>query len=100
MSSPDAGFTAYNYTPSLASATAFSAILGFSTTIHIYQCGRTQAYYYMIPLIVGGMGELAGYICRIKAWSEAPNYQLTAYIVQTISILIAPAFTAAISSAW
>ena len=49
----------------------------------------------MMPLIVGGIGEVVGYICRIKAWAEAPNYTLAPYIVQTVTILIAPAFTAA-----
>ena len=90
----DSDFIAYHYVPSLAASIVFAVVFGTSTAVHLYQCFRTRAYY-MLPLIVGGIGEFAGYICRIKSWTEAPDYQLTAYIVQSISILIAPAFTAA-----
>ena len=91
---PDPEPWAYRYTPSLPAAAVFVAVFGLSAILHLYQCVRARAWY-MVPLIVGTIGEVVGYVCRIESWSEAPYYKLPAYIIQEITILIAPAFIAA-----
>lgn len=50
----------------------------------------------MIPFLVGGAFEIAGYIGRIIASTESPGpYELGPYILQSITILVAPALFAA-----
>ena len=49
----------------------------------------------MIPLLIGGSFETVGYIGRLISHNEAPHYQLPAYILQSLLLLIAPVLMAA-----
>ena len=92
MSTPD--FIAYRYDPSIIAPAIFTGIFAASTLFHAYQSLRTRTYY-MIPLILGDLLETAGYASRIASSGEAPDFKLPAYIVQSLCILVAPAFIAA-----
>ena len=84
----------YHYHPSLVAALVFVAAFGLSTILHTYQLIRTSAMY-MIPMLVGLVFEVVGYVCRAISSTEAPDCTLGPYIVQALVILIAPAFMAA-----
>ncbi|KAJ9608481.1 hypothetical protein H2200_007469 [Cladophialophora chaetospira] len=92
--SESSDFVAYHYDPSLIAAAVSAGVFGASTIFHCYQVLRTRTWY-MVSLIVGGLLECAGFAARIQSSNEAPNFKLPAYIVQSLCILVAPAFTAA-----
>lgn len=96
----------YSYTPDKAAAIAFAtifAILGFIFALQIIYVGRGTNDYFVsrqykkiqllgsyLPLLVGCILEVIGYAAR----TYNPD-ALIAYIIQSIFILIAPAFYAA-----
>lgn len=46
------GFKLYHYNPSAGAAVAFAAVFGLTTVIHIWQLGRSRAWYF-IPFLIG-----------------------------------------------
>ncbi|KGO73094.1 RTA-like protein [Penicillium italicum] len=85
------GFKMYHYDPSAACALAFAALFGVTTVIHIWQFGRNRTWYF-IPFVIGGLLEVSGYIARHTSAKESPNWTTKPYIVQTLMLLLAPAF--------
>lgn len=47
-----AGFTFYNYEPSLAAAAAFVIIFTITTLVHLWQMFRHRTWYF-IPFLIG-----------------------------------------------
>ena len=94
MAASSSDFVFYHYRPSLSAAAVFVAIFGLSTLLHSYQMLRKKTIY-MIPLVIGGTCEAVGYVGRVVSHVEAPHYKLPAYILQSLLLLIAPAFVAA-----
>lgn len=90
----DFGFEYYHYVPSKAGAGVFIALFGLSAGVHLFQLVRYKTWYF-IPFMLGGVCEVIGYIGRIMSSNEAPNYEMGAYIIQTIFILVAAALLAA-----
>ena len=87
-------YVLYHYEPSLAAAASFCALFLISTILHFYQTIRTRAWY-TIPLLLGCLCEVIGYIGRILSANQAPDYALGPYIIQSILLLIAPPLIAA-----
>ncbi|KAJ5890824.1 uncharacterized protein N7473_007052 [Penicillium subrubescens] len=87
-------FIFYYYTPSTAAAVIFTVLFGLSSLLHFYQLVRTRTWF-MIPFLVGAILETIGYIGRLLASFEAPDFTKGPYIMQSALILIAPAFLAA-----
>ncbi|MCJ1306220.1 hypothetical protein MMC08_009038 [Hypocenomyce scalaris] len=85
-------FILYRYHPSLAAAIIFIVCFSFTTAFHIFQLFRFRTWFF-IPLIVGGLFELVGYVGRVV--SSQNQWLLSPYIMQTLLILVAPALFAA-----
>lgn len=85
----------YKYSPSLPAALSFAILFLITTLLHTYQLLRTRVWYF-IPLFLGGLFEILGFIGRIIGARETyPNYILGPYIIQTLFLLIAPVFFSA-----
>ncbi|KAH7104912.1 RTA1 like protein-domain-containing protein [Auriculariales sp. MPI-PUGE-AT-0066] len=89
-----ADFKFYHYDPSGAAALIFTALFGLSTIMNIYQMLRTRTWY-IIPFIIGGIASTIGYVGRYISSTQTPDWTLIPYIIQTLLLLIAPAFFAA-----
>lgn len=77
----------YRYTPSMLLAAIFLGLFGVTTLFHTFQLIRTRTWY-LIPLLVGGIFEVIGFIGRL--FSEKNDISILGpYIVQAIFILIA-----------
>jgi len=85
-------FLLYRYTPSLPAAVIFIVLFTITTSLHLWQMIRARAWY-LIPLTVGGLFEMIGYIGR--AISSQNQWTLGPYIIQAVLILVAPALFAA-----
>jgi hypothetical protein len=83
----------YRYTPSTLLAAIFLGLFGLTTLLHNFQLVRTRTWY-LIPLLVGGVFEVIGFIGRLLSEKNDISV-LGPYIVQAIFILIAPALFAA-----
>ncbi|KAK0637995.1 Protein RTM1 [Lasiodiplodia hormozganensis] len=87
-----ASYGYYRYQPNTAAAGIFAVLFAIPTFYHCFQCFRTRTWYF-IPLIVGGFFETIGYVAR--AISSTKVDDLGSYIVQMLTILIAPSLFAA-----
>ncbi|PGH19548.1 hypothetical protein AJ80_03884 [Polytolypa hystricis UAMH7299] len=87
-------FVFYRYDPSLAAAVLFTVLFGLTTLYHGYQLTRARLWYF-IPLLVGGIFEVVGYMGRAISSTETPDWALGAFIMQSLTLLLAPAFFAA-----
>lgn len=83
------------YEPSEAAAIIFIVLFALTTALHAFQLISKRTWF-MIPFFIGGILEIVGYIGRVIAATEAPGpYETGPYIVQTITLLVAPALFAA-----
>ncbi|KAF2173032.1 hypothetical protein M409DRAFT_16982 [Zasmidium cellare ATCC 36951] len=93
--SGNSGFQKYPYDPSEAAAIIFTVLFALTTSLHAFQLISKRTWF-MIPFFIGGILEIVGYIGRVIAATEAPGpYETGPYIVQTITLLVAPALFAA-----
>lgn len=88
----DYTYVLYHYTPSLPAAAIFCALFAIGTIAHLYFVFRLHARYF-IPFVIGCIFECVGYAGR--AWSHSNPTLLSPYIMQSLLILVAPAFLAA-----
>ena len=114
---PDAfaDFEYYKYDPSMVAAVIFIALFSITGFLHIYQMFSTRTWFF-IPFVIGGLCEqlpsfisvartttltwtdaveIMGYAGRIASSQETPDWTLGPYIVQSLTLLIAPALFAA-----
>ncbi|KAH8680583.1 RTA1 like protein-domain-containing protein [Xylariales sp. PMI_506] len=82
----------YGYTPNQAAAMIFVVLFGVTTIWHGVIMFRRRAWYFCV-LVLGGCLETAGYICRFLSHDNPAS--LVLFIVQTLTILVAPALFAA-----
>ncbi|KAJ5096325.1 RTA-like protein [Penicillium alfredii] len=94
MSSTHAGWTAYQYYPSMGAAILFIILFAVVTLLHTYHLLRTRTWFF-IPLVIGGYFEFVGYIGRAMSAQQSPNWTTGPYIIQSTLLLIAPALFAA-----
>ncbi|KAK4108852.1 RTA1 like protein, partial [Canariomyces notabilis] len=87
-------FRYYHYDPSLAANAVFVGLFGVVAVAHAYLLIRRRAWFF-IPFLIGCIFEVGGYIGRIVAANENPNFTLGVYIWQTLLILLGPALMAA-----
>ncbi|KAJ4288752.1 hypothetical protein N0V88_007287 [Collariella sp. IMI 366227] len=85
-------FKLYRYDPNLAANIVFAAIFVVAAAGHVFLLWRRKIWYF-IPFVIGF--EAIGYIGRIIAAIEAPDFGLGTYILQTLLILLGPALFAA-----
>ncbi|KAK3303756.1 RTA1 like protein-domain-containing protein [Chaetomium strumarium] len=87
-------FKLYHYEPNLGANIVFIVLFAATGIGHVVLLVRKRVWYF-IPFVIGCIFEAIGYVGRAIAAKEAPNYTLTAYILQTILILLGPALFAA-----
>ncbi|KZM20554.1 uncharacterized protein EKO05_0011075 [Ascochyta rabiei] len=82
----------YRYHPSRTAAIIFVVAFSLTTLLHTFQlCKRKTRYF--IPLVVGGIFEILGYVGRILSTNDL--WALGPFIMQSLLLLIAPALFAA-----
>ncbi|CAI6332897.1 unnamed protein product [Periconia digitata] len=91
INDPDA-FVLYRYRPNLAAAVIFIILFLLTTLFHTFQIWRKRTWYF-IPLVIGGIFEVIGYVGR--ALSHQDQWQLGPFIMQSLLLLVAPALFAA-----
>ncbi|KAK4863174.1 hypothetical protein LT330_001952 [Penicillium expansum] len=87
-------YTLYKYDPSGVAALVFVALFGLTTSVHIFQMIRNRSWFF-IPFIIGGLFEAVGYVGRYLNSRETPDWTTGPYIMQSLLLLVAPAFFAA-----
>ncbi|CAD6441715.1 c2c8fc5d-42c5-4a6d-9e79-da2db35c54fa [Sclerotinia trifoliorum] len=93
--SSDGVYLLYHYNPSSAAAIIFIVLFGISAIFHIYQLSAKRTWYF-IPFIIGGLFEFIGYLGRYMNSRQAyAKWTLGPYLLQSLFILLAPAFFAA-----
>ncbi|KAL1582749.1 hypothetical protein WHR41_08376 [Cladosporium halotolerans] len=90
----EGGFKFYHYDPSIAGAAVFILLFLGTTVFHSWQMFRTRCWV-AIPLVVGGLLEIIGYVGRAISGRQSPDWTLGPYIIQAIFLLVAPALFAA-----
>ncbi|KAK4244827.1 RTA1 like protein [Corynascus novoguineensis] len=90
----EGGFKLYRYDPSLAANAVFVVLFAAASIAHVVFLVRRRTWYF-IPFVIGCLFEAVGYVGRIVAAQEAPDFTLTPYIVQSLLILLGPALLAA-----
>ncbi|OQD66765.1 hypothetical protein PENPOL_c004G02541 [Penicillium polonicum] len=90
----DSTYTLYNYGPSGVAAIIFVVLFGLTTFVHIFQMIRSRSWFF-IPFIIGRIFEAVGYVGRYLNSRESPDWTTVPYIMQSLLLLIAPAFFAA-----
>ncbi|KAL1638019.1 hypothetical protein SLS58_009040 [Diplodia intermedia] len=99
------GFVLYHYDPSTPLAIAFVALFANTTLLHIWQLVRRRTWYF-IPFVVGGTCgytpgtnfppiETVGYLGRFISSRQTPDWKTWPYAMQSLTLLLAPAFFAA-----
>ncbi|BGP39118.1 hypothetical protein JCM10450v2_003072 [Rhodotorula kratochvilovae] len=85
-------FNIYGYDPSLAAAIVFLVAFGLITLWQTGQVVRSRIWW-LIVLLVGGLCEIIGWVGR--AWAARNPYNLNAFLVQQICLILAPCFFSA-----
>jgi hypothetical protein len=94
MANDDTAFKKYRYDPSIAAGIVFAVLFLLTSLFHLFQLVRAKTWYF-IPLMLGGLVELIGYIGRILSARQSPNWTLGPFILQSVCLLVAPALFAA-----
>ncbi|KAM7208387.1 RTA1 like domain containing protein [Naviculisporaceae sp. PSN 640] len=88
-------FTYYHYDPSLGGEVAFIVVFALITIGHFIWIFRKKTWYF-IPFVIGCLFEAIGYAGRaIQATQEPHEWNRGPYILQALTILLAPALFAA-----
>ncbi|KAM3529796.1 hypothetical protein MY4038_005247 [Beauveria bassiana] len=85
-------FKLYRYVPSLPAAVVSLAVFGLLTILHTWRLVRARAYYFT-AFAIGGAFQTIGYAGRL--WSHFDRSSVSAFSIQAILILVAPALFAA-----
>ncbi|KAF1917550.1 RTA1 like protein-domain-containing protein [Ampelomyces quisqualis] len=82
----------WDYVPSLPLAVAFAALFALVTAAHTWKMYRTRIWF-CIPFVIGGIGEVAGYVCRVLAFNNTGSLAL--FVCQALLLLLPPVLFAA-----
>ncbi|KAI9146731.1 Protein RTA1 [Paramyrothecium foliicola] len=87
-------FKLYLYNPSVAAAVIFALLF---SGVSIWHCRilHLQKIWSFIPFTIGCIVEMMGYAARAHSATQSPNWSLMPYILQSVLILLGPAFFAA-----
>lgn len=80
----DAPIIIFGYTPSFAVGLLGVILFSISTLLHSYQIYRYRTWYF-IPVVVGTVMEVVGYVFRILA-SRVDPYSVINFVVQYFMI--------------
>ncbi|KAI9805858.1 MAG: hypothetical protein M1825_000472 [Sarcosagium campestre] len=89
----DAPIIIFGYTPALALGVLGVILFSISFVLHLFQVIRYRTWYF-IPMCVGAVMEVVGYVFRILANRISP-YNVIFFVVQYFMIVVAPVFFSA-----
>ncbi|MCJ1361814.1 hypothetical protein MMC16_000914 [Acarospora aff. strigata] len=89
----DASIIIYGYTPSFALAVLGATLFAVSTLLHTVQAARYRTWYFL-PLPIGCVLEIVGYIARALSARKSP-YNIIYFVIQYFFIVVAPVFFSA-----
>lgn len=110
----EGGFKLYHYTPSFAGAVIFAVLFSAASIRHVHIIIRKKTWFF-VPFLVGCLCkppascdamfssadscmllvEAVGYAARAYSSKQTPDWTLMPYIMQSLLILLGPAFFAA-----
>lgn len=70
LSNCPAAWSIYGYRPSLAANAVFVALFAIAAIVHLYLGFRWRTWGFTIPVIIGCITEIIGYIGRIMLWDN------------------------------
>ncbi|KAL1970553.1 hypothetical protein VTN77DRAFT_4197 [Rasamsonia byssochlamydoides] len=82
----------YRYVPTKVGAAVFIVAFALTTILHCFQLLKHKTWYF-IPLFIGGIFEIVGYIGRMRSAEDL--WALGPYIMQSLLLLVAPALFSA-----
>ncbi|KAL2884506.1 hypothetical protein SGCOL_000454 [Colletotrichum sp. CLE4] len=86
------GYYLWHYVPSLIAAIIFEVLFVLATLFHAYKIARTKTWFCVV-FVIGGLLEIVGYAGRAIARDRTG--EVGPYVMQSLTILIAPALFAA-----
>ncbi|RTE81511.1 hypothetical protein BHE90_003952 [Fusarium euwallaceae] len=86
-------FKLYHFDPSFAAAVLFAVLFGGASFRHLQLLIKSKTWAF-IPFLIGCLFETAGYGARAYSAKQTPDWTLMPYIIQSILILLGPAFFA------
>ncbi|KAH1932087.1 hypothetical protein KXV48_007888 [Aspergillus fumigatus] len=81
--------TAYGYRPSLAAGVVFCTLFGLSMILHTVQFAWKRTWWCCV-FSIGCLTEVLGWAAR--TWSAQCPYNMTAFLMQISTLIIAPTF--------
>ncbi|KAL7792537.1 RTA1 like domain-containing protein [Trichoderma ceciliae] len=85
-----AEWSIYGYRPSLAANVVFAALFAITGIVHFYLGFRWRTWGFTIPMLIGCMTEIIGYVGRILLWDNP--FSFNAFMIQIVCLTIAPVF--------
>ncbi|KAF8317964.1 RTA1-domain-containing protein [Clavulina sp. PMI_390] len=82
----------YGYYPTLWVCALFVALFGLSTILHLGQALSTRKWYLLPTIVLGGCGEVIGWVARL--WSAKNIGNPTPFLMQVRTTIISPTFLA------
>ncbi|KZL78484.1 RTA1 domain-containing protein [Colletotrichum tofieldiae] len=86
------GYYLWHYVPNLVAAIIFEVLFVLATLFHAWKIARTKTWF-CIVFCIGGLLEIIGYAGR--AIAREKTGEIGPYIMQSVTILVAPALFAA-----
>ncbi|KAJ0346633.1 hypothetical protein COL154_008500 [Colletotrichum chrysophilum] len=86
------GYYLWHYVPSMVAAIIFEVLFVLVTLYHAWMIARTKTWF-CIVFVIGGILEIIGYAGR--AIARERTAEIGPYVMQSITILVAPALFAA-----
>ncbi|KAL7819348.1 RTA1 like domain-containing protein [Trichoderma aethiopicum] len=80
----------YGYRPSLAANAIFVALFAIAGIVHLYLGFRWRTWGFTIPVLIGCITEIIGYVGRIILWDNP--FSFNGFIIQIVTLTIAPVF--------
>ncbi|KMU77225.1 RTM1 protein [Coccidioides immitis RMSCC 3703] len=86
-------YAVFGYRPSLPANIIFTALFGLCALTQVAEMGIFRSYTFSIPVILGGICEVVGYVGRILLYDNP--FSQDAFLIQICCLTIAPAFYSA-----
>lgn len=83
-------WSVYQYRPSLPSNIVFLVLYVVAMLIHIYLGIRWRSWGFMVPMILGCLFEIAGYVGRIVMYNNP--FDFIGFMIQIVFITCGPIF--------
>ncbi|RFU73559.1 rta1 like family [Trichoderma arundinaceum] len=80
----------YGFRPSLPANAVFAALFGIVGVAHLYFGFRWRSWGFTIPMLIGCVTEIIGYVGRILLWDNP--FSFNGFMIQIVCLTVAPVF--------